>query len=192
MFAVVKTGGKQVRVAKDDRITVEKIVGEPGAMIELDTVLMVGEDGKAPTVGAPAVDKAKVFAEVVEQKKSDKVVVFKKNRRKNYRRTKGHRQEQTVLKILEVSPTGTKPKAPAKAKTMKKDEGEARAKAKEADSKAAAPKKTPAKKTPAEKADAGAKPAAEKNTAAKKPAAKKAPAKKPAAKKPATKKDTEE
>jgi len=188
MFAVVKTGGKQVRVAKDDRITVEKIAGEPGAMVELDKVLMLGEDGKAPTVGASAVDKAKVFAEVVEQKKSDKIVVFKKNRRKNYRRTKGHRQEQTVLKILEVSPTGTKPMAPAKAKTTKKDEGEA----KEAAPKTAAPKKAPAKKASAKKAEADAKPAAEKKTAAKKPAAKKAPAKKPAAKKPATKNDTEE
>jgi len=188
MFAVVKTGGKQVRVAKDDRITVEKIAGEPGAVIELDTVLMLGEDGKAPTFGTPAVDKAKVFAEVVEQKKSGKIVVFKKNRRKNYRRNKGHRQEQTVLKILEVSPTGTKPKAPAKAKTTKKDEGEA----KEADPKTAAQKKAPAKKAPAKKADADAKPAAEKKTAAKKPAAKKPAAKKTPAKKPATKKDTEE
>jgi len=188
MFAVVKTGGKQVRVAKDDRITVEKIAGEPGTMVELDTVLMLGEDGKAPTLGTPAVDKAKVFAEVVEQKKSGKIVVFKKNRRKNYRRAKGHRQEQTVLKVLEVSPTGTKPKAPAKGKTTKKDEGEA---------KKAAPKKTPAKKAPAEKAEADAKPAAEKKTAAKKPAtkkpaAKKAPTEKTAAKKSAPKKDTEE
>jgi len=183
MFAVVKTGGKQVRVAKDDRVTVEKIAGEPGAMVELDTVLMLGEDGKAPTLGTPAVDKAKVFAEVVEQKKSGKVVVFKKNRRKNYRRTKGHRQEQTVLKILEVSLTGTKPKAPAKAKTTKKDEGEA---------KEAAPKKAPAKKAPAKKAPADAKPAAEKKTAAKKPVEKKPAAKKAPAKKPAPKKDTEE
>ncbi|NQU59011.1 MAG: 50S ribosomal protein L21, partial [Rhodospirillales bacterium] len=115
MFAVIRTGGKQYRVAKDDTIIVEKLLGEPGAMVELSDVLMIGGDGKAATVGAPLVDKAAVFAEVLEQSRADKILVFKKNRRKNYRRTKGHRQEQTVLLILDVSPTGTKPKAAAKA-----------------------------------------------------------------------------
>ena len=77
MFAVIKSGGKQYRVAKNDIITVEKLLGEPGDTIALDTVLMLGEDGKAPTVGAPLVDKAAVFAEVVEQSRADKIIVFK-------------------------------------------------------------------------------------------------------------------
>ncbi len=114
MFAVIKTGGKQYRVAKDDVIVVEKLAAETGATVELNDILMVGEAGKAPTVGTPIIDKAVVTAEVVEHGRGDKIVVFKKNRRKGYRRTAGHRQEQTVLRITEVS-TGAK-KAPAKAK----------------------------------------------------------------------------
>lgn len=176
MFAVIRTGGKQYRVAKDDRIVVEKLLGEPGAMIELSDVLMIG-DGKATTVGAPLVDKAAVFAEVLEQSRADKIIVFKKNRRKNYRRTKGHRQEQTVLRILDVSPTGTKPKAPAKAAPKKEEKAPVK---KEAATKEA--KKEPAKKEakkPAEKKPAPKKAETKaKAPAEKKPAAnKKAPAK---------------
>jgi large subunit ribosomal protein L21 len=163
MFAVIKTGGKQYKVAKDDKVTVEKLAGEPGTVVELSEVLMIGEEGKAPTVGAPLVEKAAVFAEVLGQGKADKVLIFKKKRRQNYRRTKGHRQEQTLLKILEVSPTGTKPKA-ASAK--------------------AAPKKEAAPKTEAKSDDA---PVTEAKAEAKKPAAKK-----PAAKKAPAKKKTEE
>ena len=111
MFAVIRTGGKQYRVAKDDKIVVEKLGGEPGAIVELSDVLMIGGDGGKMTVGAPVIDKASVFAEVVEQSRANKILVFKKNRRKNYRRTRGHRQEQTVLRIVDVSPSGTKPKA---------------------------------------------------------------------------------
>ena len=155
MFAVIKSGGKQYRVAKDDIITVERLLGEPGDTVALDTVLMLGEDGKAPTVGTPVVDKATVFAEVVEQSRADKIIVFKKQRRQNHRRKNGHRQLQTVLRILEVSPTGSKPKAAAKKAAPKKD-------ADKAEAKPAKEEKAPAKK--AETAD--------------KPAAKKAPAKK--------------
>jgi len=166
MFAVIKTGGKQYKVAKDDKVIVEKLVGEPGAVIELSDVLMIGEEGKAPTVGAPLVEKAAVFAEVIEQGKADKVLIFKKKRRQGYRRTKGHRQEQTTLKILEVSPTGTKPKGAAKTAAPKTDETEAKA----------APKKKAAPKTEAKPSEAPAKDA---KAEAKKPAAKKkAPAKK--------------
>lgn len=175
MFAVIKTGGKQYRVAKDDFVVVEKIMGEPGDVVALDEVLMIGEDGKAPTVGTPNVDKAAVFAEVIEQGRADKIIVFKKKRRQNYRRKAGHRQDQTVLKIVEVSPTGAKPKAA----TAKK------AAPKKADEKAA-PKKAAAKKAAPKKADdAGeTKKAAPKKAAAEKKApAKKAPAKKAAAKK---------
>ena len=110
MFAVIKTGGKQYRVAKDDKLIVEKLVGEVGSVIQLGNVLMIGKNGKEPTIGAPVVEKAAVFAEVIEQGKADKVIIFKKKRRQNYRRTKGHRQEQTILRIVEVSETGTKPK----------------------------------------------------------------------------------
>ncbi len=171
MFAVIRTGGKQYRVAKDDKIAVEKLAGEPGAMVELSDVLMIGGDGKDVTVGAPVIDKAAVFAEVVEQSRADKILVFKKHRRKNYRRTRGHRQEQTVLRIVDVSPTGTKPKA-------------ATAKAKPQTEK---PKpKTEDKPKAAKKAETKAKGPATKKPAAKKPAAKKeakaAPMKKPAAK----------
>ncbi len=102
MFAVIKTGGKQYRVAQDDVIVVEKLAGEPGSALEIADVLMVGGEGQDTVVGAPLVAGASVTAEVVDQKKADKVIVFKKQRRQNYRRMKGHRQEQTVLKITGI------------------------------------------------------------------------------------------
>jgi large subunit ribosomal protein L21 len=122
MFAIIKTGGKQYRVAKNDKLVVEKLAGEVGSVIQLGSVLMIGKDGKEPTIGAPVVEKAAVFAEVIEQGKADKVIIFKKKRRQNYRRTKGHRQEQTILRIVEVNETGTKPKeaAPKKETAAKK------------------------------------------------------------------------
>ncbi len=148
MFAVIRTGGKQYRVAKDDKIVVEKLLGEPGAMVELSDVLMIGGGGKAPTVGTPLIEKAAVYAEVVEQSRADKIIVFKKNRRKGYRRTRGHRQEQTVLRILDVSPTGAKPKAStAKAAPKKEDKPKPEAKKEtKTAAKKEAPKKEAAKK----------------------------------------------
>ena len=113
MFAVIQTGGKQYRVSKDDKLVVEKLAGDVGSVIQVGNVLMIGETGKEPKIGAPVVEKAAVFAEVIEQSKADKVIIFKKKRRQNYRRTKGHRQQQTILRIVEVSPTGTKPKVAA-------------------------------------------------------------------------------
>ncbi len=110
MYAVIRTGGKQYRVAENQRLTVERLPGDPGDTLKLDDVLMIAEDGSAPLVGTPGLDQAAVFAEVVAQTRGDKVIVFKKNRRKNYRRTKGHRQEQTMLRIAGISATG---KAPA-------------------------------------------------------------------------------
>ena len=94
MFAVVRTGGKQYRVATDDKIIVEKIDGEAGASVTLET-LMFGDAGAITTGGA-------VTAEIVAQTKGDKVIVFKKRRRHNYRRKNGHRQQLTVLKIISV------------------------------------------------------------------------------------------
>ena len=183
MFAVIRTGGKQYRVAKDDKIVVEKLTGEPGAMVELADVLMIGGDGKAPTVGSPVIDKAAVFAEVVEQSRADKIIVFKKHRRKNYRRTRGHRQEQTVLRIVDVSPTGTRPKAGAKAKAAPKTDTKPKAEPKKKAAPPAETKKTEAK-SPA-KEEAKKKPAAKKPAAPKAAAKKDAPKKKPAAKKKA-------
>jgi len=101
MFAVIRTGGKQYKVAKDDVISVEKLAAEPGATVELAEVLMIGE-GVEVAVGAPLLDGASVSATVVEQRRADKIIVFKKKRRHNYRRKKGHRQQQTVLRITEI------------------------------------------------------------------------------------------
>jgi len=102
MFAVVKTGGKQYKVAKNSFIKVEKIEGAMGSHIELDQVLMLGESSKASFVGTPMVKGAKVTAEITNQFRDDKVIVFKKRRRQHYRRTQGHRQSLTELKILDI------------------------------------------------------------------------------------------
>ncbi len=181
MFAVIKTGGKQYKVAKDDVIVVEKLNGETGEVVAFDSVLMVGE-GAETKAGAPFVEGVCVAGEVVEQTRGDKVLVFKKKRRHNYRRTAGHRQDLTVVKITDILTDGKKPAAkPKKAAAPKKadeDEGKAEAKAepKKAPAKKAAAKKPAAKKTATKKAPA-------KKAAAKKTATKKAPAKKAAAKK---------
>jgi large subunit ribosomal protein L21 len=114
MYAVIRTGGKQYRVAENQRVTVERLPGDPGDTVRLDDVLMIAEDGAAPMFDAPDLAKAAVFAEVVAQTRGDKVIVFKKNRRKNYRRTKGHRQDQTMLRIASISASGEAPAAKAK------------------------------------------------------------------------------
>ncbi len=163
MFAIVRTGGKQYRVAAGDKIAVEKLAGEAGDTVTLGDVLLAGE---GDTVADAS--KVTVSAEIIAQAKSEKVVVFKKRRRHNYRRKAGHRQQMTLLRITDVG-TAAK-KAPAKkAAAPKKDEAEAKA--------------APAKKAPAKKA------APKTTAAAKKPAAKKAPAKKAPAKKAAPKAD---
>jgi large subunit ribosomal protein L21 len=105
MFAIVKTGGKQYKVAKDDVIVVEKLPGEAGSTVTLDQVLMVGT-GTEQKVGAPRVAGAAVAATIVEHKKGDKVIIFKKKRRQNYRRKRGHRQDLTVLKVTEIRAAG--------------------------------------------------------------------------------------
>ena len=101
MYAVIKTGGKQYRVAADQVVTIEKIAGETGAEVEFTEVLMLGGSGEAK-VGIPAVAGAKVVGEVVEQSRASKVIAFKKRRRKNSRRKRGHRQQQTVVRIKEI------------------------------------------------------------------------------------------
>ena len=105
MFAVIKTGGKQYKVAKDDIVTVEKLTAEVGDTVEFGEVLMVGE-GAEIAAGTPLVAGAMVGATVVEQSRAAKIIVFKKKRRHNYRRKKGHRQYQTVLRITEIRGAG--------------------------------------------------------------------------------------
>lgn len=97
MYAVIRTGGKQYRVAEGDTIRVERLDGDEGSTLELSDVLMIG--GESPKVGTPLVQGASVSAEIVRHERADKIIVFKKKRRKNYRRTAGHRQNHTVLKI---------------------------------------------------------------------------------------------
>jgi large subunit ribosomal protein L21 len=138
MFAIVRTGGKQYRVAAGDKIAVEKLAGEAGETITLDDVLLAGEGDSIADAS-----KVTVSAEIIAQAKSEKVVVFKKRRRHNYRRKNGHRQMMTLLRITDVG-TGTAKKAAAKkAETPE---------APEPSEKTAAPKKTTAKKAPAKKA----------------------------------------
>jgi large subunit ribosomal protein L21 len=181
MYAVVRTGGKQYRVSPDDVIIVEKLVAEPGAALELDQVLMLG-DGTDLQVGTPLVDGARVAATVLDQGRGDKIIVFKKKRRQNYRRTRGHRQQVTVLRITEILAKGQTAR-PAKA-AAKPEETAAPAPAEAASEAAAAPaKKVPAKKAPTKKA-------APRKAAARKGAAKKSPAKK-AARKAAARKPKE-
>jgi large subunit ribosomal protein L21 len=101
MYAIIKCGGQQLKVAKGDVITVNQMQGDVGSTIKLDQVILLG--GDKVTVGTPTVAGASVEAQVVEHKRGEKVIVFKMRRRKNYRRTRGHRQELTVLKITGIS-----------------------------------------------------------------------------------------
>jgi large subunit ribosomal protein L21 len=169
MFAVIKTGGKQYKVAPNDVLRIEKIAGQPGDTVELDAVLAVGGEAGV-TLGAPLVEGAMVAAEVIEQGRADKIIVFKKKRRKNHRRRNGHRQHETVLRVTEILTDGKKPSKAAR-----------KIAAKTAPAKAEVAEEAPAKKAPAKKAPA-------KKAAPKKAAAKKAPAQK-AAKKPAKKEE---
>ena len=122
MFAVIKTGGKQYTVAADDLLKVEKLAGDAGDMVEFSEILMVGEGADA-TIGKPFVDGALVTAEVVEQGRARKVIAFKKRRRQNSKRTRGHRQHETTIRIAEILTGGAKPKkaAPKKAAEKKAD-----------------------------------------------------------------------
>jgi large subunit ribosomal protein L21 len=156
MFAVIRTGGKQYRVAPNDIIEVEKIAGKPGEIVELAEVILLGGDG-SPKTGSPTIAGAMVAAEVIEQKRGDKIVVFKKKRRSNYRRTRGHRQVLTALRITEILTDGKKPSKaaprPEPKKAEKKPEPKAEAKAK-AEAKPAKKEAKPASKKPAKKAEA--------------------------------------
>jgi large subunit ribosomal protein L21 len=153
MFAVVRTGGKQYRVAAGDKIVVEKLAGEAGDTIRLDDVLLAGEGADLRST-----DGLTVSAEIIAQAKADKVIVFKKRRRHNYRRKKGHRQQHTILRIVAIG--DHKAEKPKKAKAEKP-----------ADEAPAAVAAAPATEAPAAAAPAAEAPAAE---APKKAKAKKA------------------
>ena len=120
MFAVIKTGGKQYKVAANDVLKIEKLDGVSGDTVTFDQVLMVGE-GDAVTVGAPLVDGALVAAELVDQTRTKKIIIFKKRRRQNSRRRNGHRQDQTVVRITEILTGGAKPAKAAKKAEPKAD-----------------------------------------------------------------------
>ncbi len=109
MYAVIKTGGKQYRVSPGDLLVVEKLEGEPGAAVAFGDVLMLG-DGEAVTIGAPLVDGASVAATLVETRKGEKVKIFKKIRRQGYRRTRGHRQHESVLRVVGITANGAETK----------------------------------------------------------------------------------
>src|ERR1700720_2278171 len=107
MFAVIKTGGRQYRVAPDDVLEIGKIAGDVGTIVQLGEVLLVG--GDTPVLGAPTVAGATVAAEVLDHPRGPKIIAFKKRRRKNSRRKRGHRQEFTLLRITEILTDGKKP-----------------------------------------------------------------------------------
>jgi len=212
MYAVVQTGGKQYRVTPGDYVIVERLPGENGDSIELSEILLIDNDGKV-LVGQPFVKDASVHATIVNQNRADKIIVFKKKRRQNYRRKNGHRQLQSVLHIGEIKGDGKSVKAENKPKVSEaapaaipsqvaklavkqnrkddaKEAKQARYDEKSSTKKAAAPKaeKAPVKAA-APKAEKVAAPKAEKASA--KAAAPKAAAKPAAAKKPAAKKTTD-
>ncbi len=154
MFAVIKTGGKQYTVAADDLLKVEKLAGDAGDMVEFTEVLMVGEGADA-TIGKPFVDGALVTAEVVEQGRARKVIAFKKRRRQNSKRTRGHRQHETTIRIAEILTGGAKPKKAAPKKAAEKKPAE-----KKADAAPKAKAEAAAKEKAADKPKAEAKPKA--------------------------------
>jgi large subunit ribosomal protein L21 len=167
MYAIVEIAGQQFKVAKDQKVYVHRLQDKEGSKVSFDNVLLVS-DGEKVTLGAPAIEGAKVTAKVLEHLKGDKVIVFKKKRRKGYKKKNGHRQFLTEIQIDGIALGGAKKKAAPK---------------KEAAEEAAAPKKAAAKKTAPKKATE-AKATPKKAAAPKKEAAaKKAPAKKAAPKK---------
>jgi large subunit ribosomal protein L21 len=168
MFAVIKTGGKQYRVAADDVINVDKVKGDVGEIIQFGEVLVVG--GDSVTLGGPTVAGASVAGEVIEQGRGATIIAFKKRRRQNSRRKRGQRQEFTRVRITEILTEGAKPTKGARPKPERKPKAEAPAGG-DAD-------KTPAKKAaPKAKATAKAKPATRAKPAAKPKSSAKAPAK---------------
>jgi large subunit ribosomal protein L21 len=145
MFAVIKTGGKQYNVSADQKLIIGRIAGDVGSTVELGEVLALG--GDTPSFGAPFVDGARVLAEIVEHNRADKVIAFKKRRRQNSKRKRGHRQEQTVILITDILAKGQqasekKPKAAKKAAPATAEADSSAPAKKPAAKKAAKPAKT--------------------------------------------------
>jgi len=158
MFAVFRTGGKQYKVAKNDVLEIERLPGDSGAILEFNEVLMVGDAGKT-VVGQPLVAGASIAAALLDQVKADKVLIFKKKRRHNYRRKRGHRQPLSRIRVMDILTDGRKADHAAlaaeieKSKPRPRPEGEAKtAKPKKPAKKAAAPAAKKARAKPAKKA----------------------------------------
>ena len=153
MFAVIKAGGKQYRVAAEDVIRIDRVKGEPGEIVEFGEVLVLG--GDTPQFGMPTIAGATVAGEVLQHTRGDKVIAFKKRRRKNTRRTRGYRHEFSVIRITEILTDGAKPSKTAaprpKREPKPKAEAEAVTEAKPAEAKAKTRAKKPAAKKPASK-----------------------------------------
>ena len=153
MFAVIKTGGKQYRVAPEDIIRIDRVTGEPGQIVEFGEVLVLG--GETPQIGAPAIAGAMVAGEVLQHTRGDKVIAFKKRRRKNSRRKRGYRHEFSVIRITKILTGGAKPSKEAKPRPKREAKPKAQAEAAPAaeakPAKAKAPAKKPAAKKPATK-----------------------------------------
>jgi large subunit ribosomal protein L21 len=184
MYAIVDIAGQQIKVEKNQEVYVHRLEGDAGSKVQFDNVLLIDNKGKV-VVGQPMIEGALVSAKIIEHLKDDKVLVFKKKRRKGYKKLNGHRQFLSKIVIEDIKEKGAK-KAAAKKAEPKAEAKKEEAPKKEVKAEAKAPA---AKKTAAKKETTAKKPAAKKTTAAKKEApAKKAAAKKPAAKKTAAKK----
>ena len=164
MFAVIRAGGKQYRVAAEDVIRIDRVKGEPGEIVEFGEVLMLG--GDKLQVGAPTVSGATVAGELLQHTRGDKVIAFKKRRRKNSRRKRGYRHEFSVIRITEILTDGAKPSKTAKPRPKREAKPKTEGEAAKAEAKPAKPKtraktraKTPAKaaKKPAKGATKGKK-----------------------------------
>ncbi|MFI4959930.1 MAG: 50S ribosomal protein L21 [Hyphomicrobiales bacterium] len=157
MFAVIRAGGKQYRVAAEDVIRIDRVNGEPGQVVEFGEVLVLG--GDTPVIGMPTIAGAMVAGEVLQHTRGDKVIAFKKRRRKNSRRKRGYRHEFSVIRITEILTDGAKPSKtpPPRPKRESKPKPEAEAEAKPKAAKAKAKAKKPATKKPAKPATKGKK-----------------------------------
>jgi large subunit ribosomal protein L21 len=144
MFAVIKTGGKQYRVAAEDVLQIEKVKGDPGEIIQFGEVLLVG--GDEVKLGLPTVAGASVAAEVLEQGRGPKIIAFKKRRRKNSRRKRGHRQEFTLVRVTEILTDGAKPTKSAAPKSAKPKSAEPKSGEPESAKPKAAKPKSPKRK----------------------------------------------
>jgi large subunit ribosomal protein L21 len=160
MFAVIKTGGKQYRVAAQDMLKVDKLAGEPGQIVQFGEVLLVG--GDSVTLGSPTIAGASVAAEVLEQGRGPKIIAFKKRRRKNSRRKRGFRAEFTLVRITEILTDGQTPTMTASVRRPNRKPAPVEAAAEDADEAAPKAAKKPAKKTAKKPAKKPAKPASRK------------------------------